>query len=394
MRPLALLVIASLAAGSLVCNEGSRAEPVRAQSGIYNVRDYGAKGDGTTDDLGAINRALAAAIKGRIWFPAGSYLVSATISVSKPDITFSGVGTASRLVPRTAGFNLVTLTSEADRFEAHGLWFQGAAFDNSSSQFGIYTHALAAPDDVEIRDCFFGATSAVGRSLNSGVKIDGGSRWKVIENTFSFLQGAISNTGYGVLTGTHSHGTFAGNRFTGSPGHGRHAVYLSGGSSYNDVHTNYVNGFTEDAFPIYSQGYQTASVGNRVHHNTILKGGQATPSSAAISISGRASGNLVDSNYVDGFNANGIIVAAVGLAGVTDKNAVRDNRVYNVRWYGILNEGAQRTDIIDNDVRDAGVTGGGYSGIGIRSSGKVKSDRVASRGNICRRLRTVERCDS
>ncbi len=43
----------------------------------WNVRDYGARGDGHSLDTAAINRAIAAAAKaggGRVYFPAGSYL--------------------------------------------------------------------------------------------------------------------------------------------------------------------------------------------------------------------------------------------------------------------------------------------------------------------------------
>lgn len=46
-------------------------------SGTYNVRDYGAKGDGTTLDSPAINKAIEAAATaggGEIYFPAGTYL--------------------------------------------------------------------------------------------------------------------------------------------------------------------------------------------------------------------------------------------------------------------------------------------------------------------------------
>ena len=42
---------------------------------IYNVKDYGAKGDGSTDDTAAIQAAIAAAdtAAGTVWFPNGNY---------------------------------------------------------------------------------------------------------------------------------------------------------------------------------------------------------------------------------------------------------------------------------------------------------------------------------
>jgi len=57
-----------------------------ANSGVANVRDYGAKGDGVTDDTAAISQAISANIdKSRyranpfIYFPKGTYLVSGPI---------------------------------------------------------------------------------------------------------------------------------------------------------------------------------------------------------------------------------------------------------------------------------------------------------------------------
>lgn len=57
-----------------------------AGSGVVNVRDYGAKGDGVTDDTAAINRAISENIdKSRyrsnpfIWLPNGTYLISGPI---------------------------------------------------------------------------------------------------------------------------------------------------------------------------------------------------------------------------------------------------------------------------------------------------------------------------
>src|SRR6202012_4361261 len=47
-----------------------------AQGKIYNVKDFGAKGDGTTIDSDPINKAIetaAAAGGGTVYFPAGTY---------------------------------------------------------------------------------------------------------------------------------------------------------------------------------------------------------------------------------------------------------------------------------------------------------------------------------
>ncbi len=46
-------------------------------NGVYNIRDFGAKGDGTTLDTDAINKAILAAAEaggGTVYFPAGTYL--------------------------------------------------------------------------------------------------------------------------------------------------------------------------------------------------------------------------------------------------------------------------------------------------------------------------------
>src|SRR5258708_2544296 len=48
-----------------------------AASAVYNVRDFGAKGDGVQNDRDAIERAIDAAVAaggGQVYFPAGNYL--------------------------------------------------------------------------------------------------------------------------------------------------------------------------------------------------------------------------------------------------------------------------------------------------------------------------------
>jgi polygalacturonase len=49
---------------------------------MVNVKDYGAKGDNTTDDTAAIQKAIKAAETvddGQVYFPPGDYVVSSTL---------------------------------------------------------------------------------------------------------------------------------------------------------------------------------------------------------------------------------------------------------------------------------------------------------------------------
>jgi hypothetical protein len=85
---------------------------------VFNVRDFGAVGDGTTDDLPAISAAISAATAqggGTVWFPVGVYSVSGPIgdtSRGLTSITLAGAG--SQIATLRASTNAPILT---------GLWY-------------------------------------------------------------------------------------------------------------------------------------------------------------------------------------------------------------------------------------------------------------------------------
>ena len=59
--------------------------------GWYNVKDYGAVGDGTTDDTNAINSAVTAAgINGTVYFPPGTFLIGSSTATPPPHRSFRG----------------------------------------------------------------------------------------------------------------------------------------------------------------------------------------------------------------------------------------------------------------------------------------------------------------
>lgn len=81
------------------------------QAGVFNVLDYGAKGDGVTDDTVAIQDALAAALaaSGTLVFPARTYIFSETLNFG-PEGTngFSVIGVGGQATLQYTGPATVT----------------------------------------------------------------------------------------------------------------------------------------------------------------------------------------------------------------------------------------------------------------------------------------------
>lgn len=117
--------ISIAAAGTVVgCSSVSElgAAPVTFPSSTFNVRDFGAKGDGKSNDTVAIQNAVKATIKNRggsVYIPAGKYRVTRSISFTSSDmIDIVGDGTSS------------TIMHEND--EPVFLWKEGVSFRESS----------------------------------------------------------------------------------------------------------------------------------------------------------------------------------------------------------------------------------------------------------------------
>jgi hypothetical protein len=100
---------------------------------VFNVRTYGAVGDGVTDDTVAVNSAIQAALigipdgagsatRGVVYFPRGNYKITSAIAVTAPadaspfDLQFRGDGAGVSIVTQTTvsanGF-VITLTGSS-----------------------------------------------------------------------------------------------------------------------------------------------------------------------------------------------------------------------------------------------------------------------------------------
>lgn len=151
-----------------------------ANNALYNVRDYGAVGDGVTDDTAAIQRAVNAArtTGGTLIFPFGRYLVTGPL-----DFTFGAGSVATLRHPITV------------RFESN----TSAGNDPSSA-------AIIANHTGHVFDCA-GSYDLVFENVN--ITTDLGSGVVAKTGWFFSRNAALSSAGKHTLNNCKAYGSFA-----------------------------------------------------------------------------------------------------------------------------------------------------------------------------------------
>lgn len=103
--------------GALLGAAGVMASPSRvaAETGstprsYYDVQDFGARGDGTTDDTAAIQAAIVAAQEaggGIVFLPAGTYAVAGPLEIRASNVGLQGVGMATQILATQADGHVI-----------------------------------------------------------------------------------------------------------------------------------------------------------------------------------------------------------------------------------------------------------------------------------------------
>lgn len=78
---------------------------VRQYDGAVNVKWFGAKGDGVTDDTAAIDTAIAASLGRKLYFPSGTYLTNGIVITNLTGVHFEGEDKYSTVIKSNAGVN-------------------------------------------------------------------------------------------------------------------------------------------------------------------------------------------------------------------------------------------------------------------------------------------------
>ena len=162
-----------------------------------SVKDFGAVGDGVTDDTAAIQAAIdyASTTGGnQVLFPSGRYNTSSTINITADGISLVGHGERNTIIqPFFSGGDviLVAPTGGATRLDCFAM--DGFTIDpptafprTSGAHINLTSAYQANVSNIEFRDCFV------------GLKVTGAnSAHQVFENLI--MRGIIAGTGIGIL---------------------------------------------------------------------------------------------------------------------------------------------------------------------------------------------------
>jgi hypothetical protein len=134
-------------------HQGER--PIPELPRATNVRDFGAVGDGTTDDTRAIQAALDATPAGAVYLPPGRYLVSDFIRITRSGVVLRGAGPEQSILWFPRGLDAIhpRARKTATGGPASGYSFDGAFVTlegNTQSKKLAAVTALAQRGDCEI----------------------------------------------------------------------------------------------------------------------------------------------------------------------------------------------------------------------------------------------------
>lgn len=171
---------------------------------VFNVKDYGATGDGSTNDTSAINLAIAAANSasgGIVYFPAGTYIVASplTTPVSYTVIKGIGMGSIIKLSSSWSGSQVFNLTNS--NVTITGLTFIGGPNITASPNPAANMIQLTAAQYCTISD--IDSYYCNGYIIQAAGNATRGVQGLVINN----IRG--NKNGYGIHTLGHSASTYA-----------------------------------------------------------------------------------------------------------------------------------------------------------------------------------------
>ncbi len=345
---------------------------------IVSVRDYGARGDGVTDDTTAVQAAIATGKS--VYFPAGNYISGQQIITTQGQTVF-GEGDLSVITANASGINL--FVPRSSYITIRDLRLNGVESNGTNTSFAVFTAAANPASYLNVENVVVsGATGSVG--FNNAIKFDDSCHYGQVKNcSIERLWGNTSGRGYGVLAGNVVGCRVTESTMIATSGRGRHGIYFSAGCSDSVASGNYLNGFDQEGISQYSTGVQPSCARNVYNSNT-LQGCSASNNAASgsIGIYGHSYGCVISNNTITGSGQRGITVDG---SGVTDcaNTLVIGNTVSYSKTNGINLISTVRCSVIGNIVFESSTASAGASAnIMIRTDGSTACVDTLIEGNM------------
>lgn len=130
---------------------------------ILSVKDFGAKGDGTTDDTAAIRAAVAVSAGKTLLFPPGDYKVVDGFILNGDNTHIVGYGARILYSQISVGSYFHCIAMSGNHISVRGLSIIGpvGAIRNSTG-FGMSFGGLTDTQDVTVEDCLFDGIGSAG----------------------------------------------------------------------------------------------------------------------------------------------------------------------------------------------------------------------------------------
>tara|TARA_R110000823_G_scaffold22267_7_gene66810 strand:- start:1918 stop:4827 length:2910 start_codon:yes stop_codon:yes gene_type:complete len=350
--------------------------------GIYNVKSFGATGDGVTDDQASIQSAIDEATTkegGIVFFPSGDYLIKATLvltpgvrlmgvsgqdnttasgigstissqTVATPSVSFTGDGTtnnsssvevASLRIIDTGGTPTTAITfTSARNCYVNGCYFQG---------FSEAAVSLVSGEGNIVDRVMVGSSDAI------GIKFSGLSKQSQLSN--SKIEGCASASGAVEIIGTADGIRVLGNQITNNFGKG---IYVSTPLSTTEhiaIENNLFDG--NDATDTGDQDVYFIAATS--HTNASIVGNQFTSvgTSTALKL------ESVSDSAIDN-NSFAVANASITLDASSDNNLLLGNKISGTtsdlgsgNWWDL---GYDRDEVNDRQLSKAPSNGLYFSG--------------------------------
>ncbi len=171
---------------------------------VFNVKDYGALGDGTNNDTSSINSAISAvnsAAGGIVHFPTGTYMVDSTLTTPVSNVVIAGVGIGTRikLISSWSGTSVFNLTNS--NVTVSNIMFIGGASVTASSN--------PAANMIEITGAQYCTVTNIDSNYVNGYIVE------AMGNATRGVQGLLiqnirgNRNGYGIHTLGHTGSSYA-----------------------------------------------------------------------------------------------------------------------------------------------------------------------------------------